>query len=221
MNEIITGFLMGSSNIIIGHPFDTIKVLIQNKRKWYGFPIKNYYNGWKYPLLFSSIFYCTSFPLVEKTNLYTTNYWLSGFISGSLLFPIEFIYNIGKIKQQTLQNLSFSSFYKTRGIYSTFLKESLSTSIYFGTYYEMKNKNFNPLISGGMAGLMSCSFTYPLDVIRTRQITQNIFIIDALKEGNMWDGYKICAFRAILLNGVNFWVYESVRECLYEEMVWV
>ena len=76
MNEIITGFLMGSSNIIIGHPFDTIKVLIQNKRKWYGFPIKNYYNGWKYPLLFSSIFYCTSFPLVEKTNLYTTNYWL-------------------------------------------------------------------------------------------------------------------------------------------------
>jgi hypothetical protein len=221
MNEIITGFLMGSSNIVIGHPFDTIKVLIQNKRKWYGFPIKNYYNGWKYPLLFSSIFYCTSFPLVEKTNLYTTNYWLSGFISGSLLFPIEFIYNIGKIKQQTLQHLSFSSFYKTNGIYSTFLKESLSTSIYFGTYHEMKNKNFHPLISGGMAGLMSCSFTYPLDVIRTRQITQNIFIVDALKEGNMWDGYKICAFRAILINGINFWVYETVRKSLYEEMVQV
>ena len=53
------------------------------------------------------------------------------------------------------------------------------------------------------------------------KITQNIFIVDALKEGNMWDGYKICAFRAVLLNGVNFWVYESVRECLYEEMVWV
>ena len=83
----------------------------------------------------------------------------------------------------------------------------------------MKNKNFHPLISGGMAGLMSCSFTYPLDVIRTRQITQNIFIVDALKEGNMWDGYKICAFRAILINGINFWVYETVRKSLYEEMV--
>ena len=219
MNEIITGTAMGISNILIGHPFDTIKILIQNKQRWYKLPIKNYYLGWKYPLFFSSIFYCTTFPLVEKTYQYTNNYWLSGLLSGSLLFPMEFIYNIGKIKQQTLQNLSFSSFYKTRGIYSTFLKESISMSFYFGTYHEMKNKNFHPLISGGMAGLASWTFTYPLDVIRTRQIAQNISVINALKEGKMWDGYKICAFRAILLNGVNFWVYESIRNYLYSDIV--
>ncbi len=219
MNDLITGTAMGISQIIVGHPFDTIKVLIQNKQRWYGFPIKNYYNGWRYPLFCSSIFYCTTFPLVEKTYPYTNNYWVSGLISGSLLFPIGFIYNIGKIKQQTLQNISLSTFYKTRGIYSTFLKETLSMSVYFGAYHEMKNKDFHPLISGGMAGLCSWTFTYPLDVIRTRQIAQNLSIVDALKQKNMWNGYKICAFRAILLNGINFWVYETVRKSLYEEMV--
>ena len=174
MNDLIIGTTMGISQIIVGHPFDTIKVLIQNKQKWFGIPLKNYYNGWKFPLFFSCIFYCSTFPIVERTYLNTKNYWISGFISGSLLFPIGFIYNVGKIKQQTLQQVSFSSFYKTKGIYSTFLKDSLSMSLYFGTYYEMKNKEFNPLISGGTAGLLSWSFTYPLDVIRTRQIAQNL-----------------------------------------------
>ena len=42
MNDLITGTAMGMSQIIVGHPFDTIKVLIQNKQKWYGFPIKNH-----------------------------------------------------------------------------------------------------------------------------------------------------------------------------------
>ena len=48
----ITGTAMGVSQIIVGHPFDTIKVLMQNKQKWFGLPIKNYYNGWRYPLFF-------------------------------------------------------------------------------------------------------------------------------------------------------------------------
>ena len=92
-------------------------------------------------------------------------------------------------------------------------------SLYFGTYYEMKNKNFHPLISGGMAGLTSWTFTYPLDVIRTRQIAQNISFINAFKLKKLWKGYQICALRAILLNGINFWVYEKVRQNLYEEIL--
>ena len=219
MNDLIIGITLGINQTIIGHPFDTIKVLIQNKQKWIGIPIKNYYNGWKFPLFFSCVYYCSTFPIVERSYPYTKNYWASGFISGSLLFPMGFFYNIGKIKQQTLQNLSFETFYKTRGIYSTFLKESLSMSLYFGTYYEMKNEKFHPLISGGMAGLISWSFTYPLDVIRTRQIAQNLSFVNALKQKNMWKGYKICALRSILLNGINFWLYEKVRECLYETIL--
>jgi hypothetical protein len=219
MNDIITGIAMGLSQIIVGHPFDTVKVLIQNNQKWYGLPIKEYYRGWKFPLIFSSMFYCTTFPLVQKINRHTNNYWISGLLSGSILFPIGYIYNIGKIKQQTMGNLSISSFYNRYGKGSTFLKESISMSFYFGTYNEMKQMNFHPLVSGGMAGLTSWTFTYPLDVIRTRQIAQNIKLMDALKQKKLWKGYGICAVRAILLNGINFWVYEIVSEHLYSDII--
>ena len=43
MNELIPSFFVGISQTIIGHPFDTIKVLIQNKQKWIGLPLKQYY----------------------------------------------------------------------------------------------------------------------------------------------------------------------------------
>ena len=74
----------------------------------------------------------------------------------------------------------------------------------------MKNKHFHPLISGGITGLASWTFTYPLDVINV--IPPKYFYCRCFKAKKMWSGYKICAFRAILLNGINFWVYETVRK---------
>ena len=89
MNDIISGISMSISQIIIGHPFDTVKVLIQNKQKWIGIPIKNYYNGWKYPLLFSSIFYCSSFPIVHKIIGYRGLYRVLYFFRWDLFIILE------------------------------------------------------------------------------------------------------------------------------------
>ena len=43
MNDFIVGGIVGASQTIIGHPLDTIKVLMQNIIIWYGIGLKNYY----------------------------------------------------------------------------------------------------------------------------------------------------------------------------------
>ena len=87
-------------------------------------------------------------------------------------------------------------------------------SIYFGTYFNLKEKNFNPLIAGGLAGLANWTVTYPLDVIRSRQIAQNIPMKQAIKQKQLWKGFSICATRAVIVNAANFWVYETVKKYL-------
>ena len=46
MKDIIAASCIGIGQVLVGHPFDTTKVLIQNKQKWFGLPLKRYYKGW-------------------------------------------------------------------------------------------------------------------------------------------------------------------------------
>ena len=62
--------------------------------------------------------------------------------------------------------------------------------------------------------LSLATFSYPLDVIMSRQIAQNISISQAFKQGALWRGYSICAFRAVLVNSINFSIYEFVMKSL-------
>ena len=50
MKDIIASTCVGLGQIAIGHPFDTALVLIQNKKKWNGLKLRQYYKGWKFPL---------------------------------------------------------------------------------------------------------------------------------------------------------------------------
>ncbi len=45
-------------------------------------------------------------------------------------------------------------------------------------------------------------------------MAQNISIKDAIKIGNIWKGYPICATRAVIVNSINFWTYETVKGLL-------
>ena len=69
LKDIIPPLAVGLTEVSIGHPFDTAKVLIQNKKSWWGLPINNYYRGWKFPLCCSCMFNCTVFPTVSYTHL--------------------------------------------------------------------------------------------------------------------------------------------------------
>ena len=215
MKDFIAGIFAGFSQVIFGHPFDTVKILIQNKYNYRSLPFKDYYRGYKFPLISASIFNSITFPIVSRTYPYTHNYYLSGAISGLIISPVVFLFDIGKIKSQTKQKFNLKTFINNKGIYSTYLRESTAMTFYFGSYYSLKESyNFHPLLAGGSAGLINWTLTYPIDVIRNRQISQNCTFIEAYNQKNFWKGYKFCAIRSIIVNAAVFSTYETVFKFL-------
>ena len=214
MKDIIPPLAIGLTEIMIGHPFDTTKVLIQNNKRWLGLPLKNYYRGWRFPLLASSIFNCTVFPFYEYNVKKTNNYWLSGFFSGLVVSPIVFALDTFKIKKQINQPISLSLLKPMHGIWSTTARESLAMTVYLGTYNTMKDNGYNSLLAGASAGLVNWTTTYPIDVIHARQIAQHISIKDCIKMGNLWKGYPICATRAVLVNACSLTAYEYAKKLI-------
>ena len=212
MSDFFAGACVGTSQALIGHPFDTVKVLIQNKRRWFGLPLKNYYRGWRFPLASGTIFNCTVFPIYERTLPYTHSSILSGSIAGMIVAPAVFFFEIGKIRRQTKQPLSLRTYLPSMGFRSTLTRETLAMSTYFGVYDYCRREGYPALVSGGLAGLANWTSTYPIDVVKCRQIAQNITVREALRQKNLWKGYPVCALRAIVVNAVNFWVYETVKK---------
>ena len=207
MTDFIGGICVGISQTAVGHPFDTVKVLMQNKLPWFGIPGRDYYRGWKFPLVSSILFNMTVFPMYERTLSYTNNSFISGLLAGVCVTPCVYILDVGKIKLQTKQSLSITY---TKGFGATFARETLAMSTYFGMYDYFRRKQ-SPIVAGGLAGLLNWTLTYPIDVIRSRQIAQNITIKAAIAQRNLWRGYSVCAIRALIVNGISFTIYEKVR----------
>jgi hypothetical protein len=218
MSDFIAAACVGVAQVSIGHPFDTTKILMQNNRKWFGLPLRNYYRGWRFPLCSAVILNSITFPTVERTKPYTQNSFLSGCIAGIAITPIVFCFDVGKIRQQTKQSITIKTIFNARGRYSTFARETLASSVYFGSYFTCRDFGWHPLLSGGIAGLCNWTLTYPIDVIKSRQMAQNITIKQALNMGNLWRGFSICATRAVIVNAIDFWVYESVKKYLSMEL---
>ena len=214
MKDILAGASVGLSQTLVGHPFDTAKVLIQNKQRWLGLPLSSYYKGWKFPLFSATLFNSIVFPIYERTINHTNNSFVSGFLAGTFVSPFVYIFDVGKIRQQTSQPVRLNKFWNSYGKFATFNRETVAMSVYFGTYFKLKENNFHPLMAGGLAGLANWTITYPIDVIRSRQIAQNIPMRQAIKQKQLWKGFPICATRAIIVNAVNFWVYEKAKKYL-------
>lgn len=214
MKYLIPPLAIALTEVSVGHPFDTAKVLIQNKKPWVGLPFRHYYRGWKFPLFCSAIFSCTVFPMYDYSVQYTNNFWLSGALSGIIVSPMVFALDTFKIKKQINKPISLDLLKPMHGIWSTTARETLAMSVYFGTYNTLKGRDYNPMISGAAAGLINWTTTYPIDVVHARQIAQHISINDAIKMGNLWKGFPVCALRAILVNGCTFSAYEQVKKRL-------
>ena len=97
MTDVVSSLFVGISQVAIGHPFDTVKVLIQNKKPWKNLPIRKYYAGWRYPMVESLIFNMTVFPINERIYKKTNSYFVSGLMSGICVFPSVYLFNYYKI----------------------------------------------------------------------------------------------------------------------------
>ena len=212
--DFIAGIAVGINQVIIGHPFDTVKILIQNNKPWSRLSYKDYYRGWKFPLVSSILFNTMVFSVYERTIPYTQNNWVSGALGGMMVSPIVYVFDMGKITQQTKQSLDFTKIVYNKGKYAAFARETSAMSVYFGSYHECRQRGWHPLTAGGAAGLVNWTLTYPMDVIMSRQMAQNISMKDAFKQGNLYRGYSFCAARAIIVNAMNFYIYENVKDWL-------
>ena len=214
MIDFIPSLMVGISQVAVGHPFDTAKVLIQNNKKWLGLPPSRYYYGWQFPMGSSLVLNCTLFPIYESTIKYTNNHFISGGLGGFIAAPMMFSFDYSKIKRQTDQIVRPKDIIYSKGLPITVFRQTAAMGVYFSTYKYFKNNNYPIFISGGIAGLANWTFSYPFDVIKSRQISQQISFQNALEMGSLWRGYSICAVRALLVNAVNFSVYEGTKKLM-------
>jgi len=207
MHDFLVGGVIGLVQAGIGHPFDTAKTLLQNGQSFRKLRPIEYYRGVAYPTAASLAFNVVTFPMFDylqaKTN---NNAYISGAIAGIAIAPIDYAFDIGKIRRQTLTRVPLH----LNGATLRCLRTIIAQSVYFGVYFDL-TQALGPLVAGAAAGLANWTITYPLDIVSTRQIAGNLLIREAL-HGGLWRGYLPCAMRAILVNSATFYVYEKLKK---------
>ena len=208
MNETIKGGIVGSSTVLIGYPLDTIKTYKQNKQNL-RYNLKNLYRGMSAPLGFSVIFNSSLFTLHNYFNKDINNHFISGFIAGSISAPIVNTVELYKINKQLKQK--FNIYRPLLGCGSSIGREGVASAFYFGIYNYYKDKGYHPAFAGGLAGCSSWLFSYQIDTIKTRiQSGLATTYIDAIKQGNLNRGLSYCLYRAIIVNSIGFYIYDSL-----------
>ena len=214
--EFIYGGISGMCQNVVGFPLDTIKVLKQNNMNYMHKNPLRYYNGFTYSVTNQIVNNSLSFSCLHYFNSSLQNYYLSGFLTGILVSPVVFAFDVGKIKNQVSNNkfyvLKYQDILRSKGKLTTVCRESIALSIYFGTYHQCKDKyKFNIITSGGLAGVSNWLITYPLDIIKTRQMTYQISFKEAFLQKKLLKGLDVCLLRAFLVNSIGFYSYELAK----------
>lgn len=221
--DLISAICVGLNQALVGHPFDTVKVLLQThstKRPplvWYRLPWRTYYRGVRYPLMTGIGFNGTVFPVYEAVRRQWGSPFWAGFVAGVMVTPFVAVSEGAKIIRQTSTTRQLTRKVVCRGMPSTFLRETSAMSTYFATYsYLHETHHIHPFWAGGLCGLAGWTVSYPVDVIRSRQIVSEtpLGFMEAMHRGRLWVGFPACAVRAMVVNATNFAVYEAVRDRL-------
>ena len=212
-HEYYIGCLSGIIQTFFGHPFDTLKVLKQNK-KFIPINFRTLYRGIPYPIIINGISISILFGVNDRYYKKYNNYFVSGFFAGLYKTPIVTPFDYYKIQRQcgnkiTLRQNPF------RGVVPTIFRESLGAAVYFSSYYYLRNKKIHPFISGGLAGCAAWVGTYPIDTIKSRiQYDVNETIINAVRQGYLYKGFRYCMMRSFIVNAVGLYTYEKLKNML-------
>ena len=214
--EMIPPLSAGITQMVVGHPIDTVKTLIQNKMPWKNLSMKGYYSGYQAPFLMSLGFNGIVFPSHEYFYKKTKSHVVSGAISGAIVTPVVYLSEVIKIGQQTGLKDKYKAFRTMKGLGSIFVRETAALSIYFSSFHFFKDRGHNSFISGGASGFLNWGLTYPVDVIKTRLIAQDISLKEALKQGDLHKGIGFTLLRAVLVNSCIFHTYETTSRWVKE-----
>tara|TARA_B100000925_G_C22009982_1_gene475777 strand:- start:2534 stop:3232 length:699 start_codon:yes stop_codon:yes gene_type:complete len=218
--SLLSSSLSGSMHILLGYPFDTIKTLRQSGSyisiKDLGY--KRLFKGIKYPLIQHSIINSTCFGLnnyfLNKMENKNMSHLLTAVTSTIILTPLDKFKIMSQYNSQyTISMKNIVNSYKNFHIVCAC--EIPSTFLYFLSYRKLKEYGFPIFISGGLAGMSSWIFTYPIDTIKTRMQNESCNSIkQAMKQGGLYNGLIICLFRSFFVNGVNFYCYDKICDLL-------
>lgn len=212
----------GVTQVAVGQPLDTIKSCIQA----HGLQgARTAIRGYRCLYRGSPVTVCNS--IATNVAVFNTfhgslpaieNTWVCGALSGLVATPIEFFLGGCKILRQTgWPSASPLHMLGRRGAGATCGRECVGFSMYFGTYTHLKD-DLHPFYAGALAGLANWSVSYPIDVIRTRQVTFDQRLSDCIRalhrEGlrTLWTGYSACALRAVCVNSAILSAFEIVSE---------
>lgn len=230
MSEFVAGCSSGFIQSLIGHPLDTLKVLAQTSISTNKKPVINksngrlhhrvlkLYRGVTYPTAMNMLTTGIIFDVNARIYKETTCHYKSGFLTGCFIAPTMYFFDTGKIYYQTkcatlpqTYYFPWRKFFNWNGLGATFAREALANSLYIGVYFDLEERT-SPLIAGGIAGLASWCIAYPVDVIKTRQMSDcSLSFMNAAKQGYLWRGFGVCALRAVLVNAAGFWTYDYIK----------
>lgn len=221
-----TGAFVGAAQVVVGHPFDTAKVMMQNRKIGFGqlpaFKLSTYYRGLSLPLCLNSVVNSVFFSVEHQTYnwlqshhsrwISANNHLISGFTAGIIGSAIICPADNYKCKKQLKSTMSFRMY---RGLHGTMLREGPCIMLYFQAYFflrpyrNMDYPYFSNFLAGALTGLVSWSL-YPLDTVKTRVQTTEMGLYKALITPGLWNGFRIAWTRAFFVNGCGFMVYEHL-----------
>ena len=226
------GCIIGMGQVSVGHPFDTMKVIIQSGGSAKINPYQ-YFRGIRYPMMLSTFSNAGLFGIYTTCTKNGYSDFTSGFISGAIMSLFMNPFEFWKVQAQNNpdqyaknKKLSFSQKFKLcySGMRYMTPRESLGNGIYFATYatltfdYEKEYNNIplgingkplSPFLAGGLSGTTSWIFTYALDTLKTRkQANPNWTFKQCWNAGTLYKGLPVCLCRAFLANGVSFVIYD-------------
>jgi solute carrier family 25 carnitine/acylcarnitine transporter 20/29 len=208
--EFIHGFFAGVGQCIIGHPLDTYKTWIQVQRLE-SITIRGLYRGFVYPTLFSSIISGLAFKAYEygKKTDSTYDKIIGGIYAGSITALLSSWIEYKKISAQLLSKNKFN----IECVGTMGLREIPACVFYYPIYEHLKEKNYNTLISGGIAGVTCWTSSYWADVLNTH-VMSGLSIKQTIRKLTMGDYFRgiiICIPRAFIINACGYYFYEMSK----------